>query len=374
MPRTNHGPQLRANKYGVYEIRWTEGGRSHRVSTRTQSLQEARAIYAGWLTEYETDREKGPADPTVQQIMERYRDGHVRAGKVADLGRSENLIANIIKGLGHLRVSEITDNAVRVYGQKRLDGAILGGAKREGARARSPGTVRLELGRLVAALNWARKRGQIERVPHVELPEASPPRDRWLTEEEVRVWLDQAERETARAGRMTRMHRWLVLALGTGSRTRAIETLVWSQIDLQRNVIRFDVGVQRRTKKRRVGVPIAGWLRPWIERMQRERVNEYVLDDPGEIKTSFNSFRKRLIRQTGRTEFADVTRHVMRHTAGTRMASAGVPLWEIAGILGDSMQTVLAHYAHHAPEHLRRGVEALDPGGSDWRKGSGGVG
>ena len=367
MPRPNHGPRLRANQYGVYEIRWTENGRSNRVSTRTESLPEAQKVFAGWLTEYQADTGR-PEDPTIERVMGWYMDGHVRAGKVADAARSENLSANIIKGLGHLRVSEITDQAVAVYGQKRLSGVILGGVKRERVRARQQSTVRRELGALVAALNWAHKRGRIDRVPHVELPQAGPPKSRWLTEEEVRVWLDLAERETARDGRLTRMHRWLLLALGTGSRTRAIETLVWSQIDLQRGVIRFDVGLERRSKKRRVGVPIAGWLRPWVERMQRERTSEYVLDHPGRIMGVFDAFKHRLIKQTGRQEFADVTRHTWRHTAATRMAQAGVPLYEIAGILGDSMQTVTENYLHHCPDHLRRGVETLDPRAAHWRR------
>jgi hypothetical protein len=54
------------------------------------------------------------------------------------------------------------------------------------------------------------------------------------------------------------------------------------------------------------------------------------------------------------------------------MALSGVPLWEIAGVLGDTVGTVTRVYAHHAPEHLRRGVEALDPTGGGVDRDAGG--
>jgi integrase len=55
------------------------------------------------------------------------------------------------------------------------------------------------------------------------------------------------------------------------------------------------------------------------------------------------------------------TPHTLRHTWATLAAQAGVPLWEIAGVLGDTLATVMKTYAHHCPDHLRGAVNFRRP-------------
>jgi integrase len=56
----------------------------------------------------------------------------------------------------------------------------------------------------------------------------------------------------------------------------------------------------------------------------------------------------------------DVTPHTLRHTAATWAAMAGVPMDEIARLLGASVTVVEKIYAKWHPEYLRRAVQALD--------------
>jgi integrase len=56
---------------------------------------------------------------------------------------------------------------------------------------------------------------------------------------------------------------------------------------------------------------------------------------------------------------ARVTPHTFRHTWATWAAQRGVPLFEIAGMLGDTMKTVEKNYAHHHPDHLRGAVNSM---------------
>lgn len=54
-----------------------------------------------------------------------------------------------------------------------------------------------------------------------------------------------------------------------------------------------------------------------------------------------------------------VTFHCLRHTAASLLAAAGVPLLDIARILGHSTLAVTMRYAHFVPESGRAGIEKL---------------
>jgi integrase len=56
--------------------------------------------------------------------------------------------------------------------------------------------------------------------------------------------------------------------------------------------------------------------------------------------------------------------HDLRHTAGTRMADAGVPITAIADILGHADVRTTMRYAHATEEAKRRAVGALEQGGN----------
>lgn len=373
MPRKSVGPRLERNGYGVWEIRWSESGRSHRVSTRCESLPEAQKVFAGWLNEYLEDRKAGDGDPRVQDVVGQYLSEHVRSGKVADPGRIEIALRNALRGLplgSDTRVSDLGTDFGRVYAHKRQTGAILGREDRQSIKARSPATARRELAALWAALRWGAKHGLVSRVPPVDLPPSSPPRDVYLTRQEVDKLLSVASAESDAAGRMTRVHRFLLIALGTAARGRAIEGLLWGRVDFEQGLIRFDLSADgrdrtgRKTKKRRVPVPMANWLRPWLERAWREAEGLYVLDNDRNIRPALEALCRRVWKATGDERYLLVTRHVLRHTAATLMAQAGVSLFDLAGVLGDSVETVTRVYAHHSPHALRGAVEVLGPAGN----------
>jgi integrase len=51
-------------------------------------------------------------------------------------------------------------------------------------------------------------------------------------------------------------------------------------------------------------------------------------------------------------KFVGVTFHTLRHTFVTNTLHAGVPIYKVAKIIGDSIQTVQAHYEHLVPSFL----------------------
>jgi len=60
-----------------------------------------------------------------------------------------------------------------------------------------------------------------------------------------------------------------------------------------------------------------------------------------------------------RAGLSDVTPHVLRHTCATWLMQSGVPMWEAAGFLGLSQETLEKVYGHHHPDFLRTAANAL---------------
>jgi integrase len=236
--------------------------------------------------------------------------------------------------------------------------------------------VRRELGVLRAAINHAYKNGRLTRVVALHLPDRPEPRDRWLTRAEVArliggglgftfakcsdlrtrnekwvVW----DRERAHA----RLHLPLFILLGayTGARKEAILSLRWSQVDLDAGRIDYNTPGARRTNKRRTRIPIPTKLLSHLRRARLRGVElGFVVNEDGkrigDVKRGFASACRR-------AGLDDVSPHVLRHTCATWLMQRGVPMWDAAGFLGMSRETLERVYGHQHPDYLRSAAEAL---------------
>jgi site-specific recombinase XerD len=52
--------------------------------------------------------------------------------------------------------------------------------------------------------------------------------------------------------------------------------------------------------------------------------------------------------------------HDLRHSFATRLVQKGIDIYKVSRLLGHKDITTTQRYAHHYPESLRDGVEALD--------------
>jgi integrase len=237
-------------------------------------------------------------------------------------------------------------------------------------RPAKPATIRRELVQLLACFNWCadskERRALISPadVPGFALPSGGQPRDRWLREAEVERLLKAA---AAPVGRMSRVERFLWLALETAGRKQALLDLTWDRVDFETGVIHLALPGRKETKKRRASVPISKALLPVLKRAYEERINDRVLDHGAEVWAAVQSVAARAgfgppqgVRQTGtKPKATGISPHVMRHTAATHMARRGVPLFLVAKVLGDTIATVEKTYAKHAPDDLRGAVDMI---------------
>lgn len=346
MPRPNKGPYLAVNQHGVYEIRYTENGRSKRQSAGTKDSRTAQKALAKFLDEQ--DAPKKAKAPTVDEALTIYHKQHV-AGQntVGTSDRADVISANLKRGLGKYPVDALNDKVISRYAEGRYRGEYNPRGKHV-----APGTVRRELAQLVAAINYLVKSGRLsaDSAPWIQLPKAGSAREFFLSEMETDKLLQFCLSDEDKHGRMSRAARFTVLALASAARKRSVETLTWDQVDLQQNQFRF---TPSGTSKRRVPVPIPDWALPIIDRMKRERGSQYVLDTDQNIRPGFEWLMRRAAKALENDRYLNLTRHGLRHTAATQMARAGANLFELAGILGDSLATVEKNYLHHCPDHLR---------------------
>jgi integrase len=96
-------------------------------------------------------------------------------------------------------------------------------------------------------------------------------------------------------------------------------------------------------------VPIDPRIRGTVERLVIEaeaRGDEYLF---GNNRSMYRAFRDHMILlgYIGRSH-----PHVLRHSRATHLLQDGVPIFDVARLLGDTVATVERVYGHHSADHL----------------------
>lgn len=314
---------------GVWYIFWSENRRSRRTSTGTKDETEADAFLDEWL---KLDEKMGAA-LTCRDLWELKYPDMTPDHRCYYAGKP------LMSHFGDLRPRDVTQAREDEYIRKR---------------GVAQSTIRLELSVLRASWNnGLKKRLLTEKDLPVlgPLPEPSPPRDRWLRDDEAALLLATAEELEER-----RVWAFLNLALETAARRTAIQELTWEQVDWETGVIHYLKPGARQSRKRRASVPISDKLKPVLQELYDTRKDGYVIGAGARVNIALAKVAKH-------AKIEGVSPHVLRHTAATRMARRGVPLWIIAKILGNTVEQVEKVYAKHAPEMLLDGVNAISGAG-----------
>lgn len=145
-----------------------------------------------------------------------------------------------------------------------------------------------------------------------------------------------------------------MLALHTAARASAILRLGWTRADLERRRIGYGEGVGNKRRVR--AIPISDGLLEALLAARGLAQSGHVVEFAGKPVASVRTGFEAACRRAG---LAGVTPHVLRHTAATWMAQDGVPMWDVAGFLGTTLDVATRMYAKHSPEHLRRAASAI---------------
>lgn len=315
---------------GRWVVTWWTGGRRHRhrLAAADIGAAEREAI----------DRLRAqiarPGEVTVAQLWQAYREE--KAGRrVAEAMRHET--GAVLGHFGHLRPDQLTVRHSRDYTAARR------------AAGRRDGTIWTELGHLRTVLTWAVQRRLIAHAPPVERPAKPAPRDRWLSEAEIRQLLAAPMAEHVRLA--------ILLMLSTAGRVSAILDLTWDRVDLEAGVVDLRLDTEGR-RKGRARVPMNAGLKAALTQARAAALTDHVIEWAGAPVSSIKTGFRNAVTAAG---LAGVTPHVLRHTAGVHLAAAGVPMSRIAQYLGHSSTAVTERvYARFAPDHLREEAAMLD--------------
>ena len=211
---------------------------------------------------------------------------------------------------------------------------------------------------------WAKERGLTKHNPvsHTA-PARNATRQRdYVTEEEyeaIMAAVEAAEKETGVPRGW--LKDWIAFAWGTGLRPDEQHTLAWNAVDLVGGTVHVGKHGRGKTANSFRFVPVTGEALAVLQQRSLETSNPGGLvftgagGDPVE-QSYLRKNLKRFAKDAGIDK--NVVPYSFRHGYGTRMIQAQVPAFELAKIMGTSLQMIEKHYGHHdqtrAAGHVRR--------------------
>lgn len=304
--------------------------RDRKTSLHTEHYKEAIERAKFYLDSVDT--ELPAVGWTVEKVLQLYSEEHIKPHNInpqATLWK----VKPLLRLLGHLRVDELTKPIVTGY---RV------------SRGVSSGTVRSELAILIAALKYAHGENKIESIPAIQLPAANPARSRWLDQSEIEAFLEAGKSMRVHPDRYARAELFFIIALYTGQRSRAVETLTWDRVNFERQQIDFSYR-ETQTSKRSGLVEMHPELERVLLQVHQSRKNCWVLGSDGAIRKTFD----RLKTKAGITDCSPIT---LRHTCASILVSSGVSTFIVAGILGNTPAMIEKTYGHLNREAQRNAL------------------
>ena len=327
-------PDYRLIRYrGKYAVQWSDDTGRHRYSLGTDSRAEADRAFSQFVANRK-QAQIGSAATVADAWL-----GYQATMQGRPAGETmPHLWKALEPHFGDRSAENLTEEDSRSYIAARRK------AKK------SDGTIWTELSRLRSALRWAEDKRMIAKAPKIYVPSPSPPREKRMTREQVLKFMD--------ACTYPHVKLFAILAITTGARMGAILGLTWDRVDFEHNMIRYRDPTKAETKKLRAETPINDKARVALLEARKGALTPYVIEWGGQRVLSV---KKGIGAAAKRSGMPWVAPHVFRHTAGCLLAEAGIPMAEIAQLLGHKdSRTTERIYAKFSPTYLRKAAKALD--------------
>lgn len=320
-----------------------------RAADRTEArklLKEMQAL----LDAADRDRRLEAERMTFARLAQRYSErklipaeyqGERKIAGLRSLASPKFWLSRLVEHFGKRLIHSITHSDVEAYKLKLLrNGKAISSANRE-----------LEI--LRAVLNFAKREGWLSKTPF-EL--GAPLISRADETKRTRVMSQDEEIRLLAActGRRAHLRALIIAAVDTGCRRGELLTLKWSDVNLRGRTISIRA-FNTKTATARV-VPISKRLAIELQRLSESREgadDSLVFGITDNVQHGFTSACKA-------AGIEGLRWHDLRHTAASRLASAGLPLSELAGLLGHTQIQTTLRYANTTAQTIQRAADILN--------------
>jgi integrase len=325
----------------VWWMSFVYQGKQYRKTTETEDPKLAKRIFdkvKGEIAEGKWFERLPGEERIVDEMMEKYMQEY-SIPKKASSKRDQTSLLHLKPFFGKFLLSEVTPNLLNEYKvMRRLEGA-------------TPATINREMALMKHAFSLAVREWEWTRdnpVKKISMEKENNKRDRWLTDEEEKRLLQEASE-------------WLreivAFGLNTGMRLGEILSLTWKAVDLDRKtaIIFRSKNGERRT------IPLN--KRAWEVLKGRAKVKsrktDIVFYNENHAEYDYSNLEKAFRSALAKAKIQDFRFHDLRHCFATKLVQRGVDLYKVQLLLGHKTPLMTQRYAHHYPESLREGVEAL---------------
>lgn len=346
LPFEYHGYRLARRKgtSSLY-VHWTPpGARDQRRSLGTSNVEAAKDLLIKFADARRVPTRPHASEVLLEPVLHRYANTQLSGKSQDDAQRAIRILQAFINGAAISTVEEMTPAMQRQF----IDWRRQQGWKK--GIDYSNGTINKPLEVLKAALNHAKREGFVHDVPHVQFLPKPPPRDRFLSVDEVGRLLKEC--------RDPHLFVFTMIGLHTLQRPQAILDLRIEQIDFNRRRIDFrSAAWTPNATKRRPVVPISNTLLPVLREAASRSTSGHLVELHGRPVASIKKGFRAACRRAG---VENASPYTLRHSGATLLAAAGVPLWQISGMLGHGIARTTELYAKHAPDFLTAATDGLD--------------
>jgi integrase len=147
----------------------------------------------------------------------------------------------------------------------------------------------------------------------------------------------------------------VLFALNTGLRVGEIFTLLWTSVDLEKNILNVFAPKTGKTRT----VPINAEARKVLDAWALGRKNEFVFYNHGTGKP-YVDLKAGFALACRKAGISGVTWHTLRHTFASRLLDRGADIVTVQQLLGHSTVTVTMRYTHTNLDSKRAAVAKLE--------------
>jgi integrase len=372
------GKRVKVTAKFIYaRVRFTDDdGKVHEHWRRADDRSHAKDLLKGMVRELD---DHGPvsvqsAQMTFEELATYYRKHYLVPAKfVGDrkvagqrsYRNARSLLAYLEDFFGPRKLRSITYATIERYKARRLETTTIryiearlpadpkAGNRPERKRApRSITSVNRELQLLRAMLNVAVRESWVLRNPF----SSGQPLISSADEQKRERILSRAEEVkllAACSGARAHLRAIVICLVDTGMRRNELLQLRWEDVDFDARLLTIQARNTKTLRQRQV--PMTSRVASELEslRIVSEQGKTDIVFGVTEFKRSFGTARKL-------AGLENLRLHDLRHTAASRMIAKGIPLPEVARVLGHSILSTTYRYVDLNTEGLRRISEALD--------------